>query len=626
VTVRDDAGEPTAHDPAAESDDDVGELLEFVRDSRGFDFTGYKRSSLVRRIRKRMALVAVENYDDYRDLLETDTDEFQALFNTVLINVTSFFRDPDAWAVVQQLVVPELVAGLEPGAEIRVWSAGCSSGEEAYSLAIVFAEVLGVEECVERVKIYATDIDADALRQARAAVYPEKELEALDQRLRETYFVPTTGGFAFRTDLRRRVIFGRHDITRDAPISRLDLLVCRNTLMYFNAEAQTKILDRFSFALKPRGRLYLGKAEMLLSGGDRFESENIRHRIFRKRAGDGPGHRPQVRIDEAGDRDPRGNRYRRQLRDMVLDTSPDAVVVVAADGTVALVNAQARETFALVAQDIGRQFSELEISYRPIELRSHIDLATRERQPQRIDGVALRRGEADRYVDVLVQPLSAPGRPAAGVALIFSDSTVTTRLEQEIKRARDDLETTNEELQSTNEELETTNEELQSSIEELETTNEELQSTNEELETTNEELQSTNEELETMNEELRIRTGELDETRSFLECVLTSIGAAVVVLDPAFRVIRWNKGAEELWGVRADEALDKPFFQLDFGLPTGELRETVRRCLESDQRIPAEHIAAVNRKGRSIVCSVTCSPMDTRSGGVLLMMDDVAET
>ncbi|RAJ90377.1 two-component system CheB/CheR fusion protein [Streptomyces sp. PsTaAH-137] len=169
----------------AETDEELEELLGFLRDARGFDFTGYKRSSLGRRIRKRMADVGIDTYADYRDQLETNADEFGALFNTILINVTSIFRDTDAWTYLQREVVPEILSSLAPEDEIRVWSAGCSSGEEAYSLAIMFAEALGIEETLQRVKIYGTDIDDEALRDARSGLYPARTLEPLAAELRE---------------------------------------------------------------------------------------------------------------------------------------------------------------------------------------------------------------------------------------------------------------------------------------------------------------------------------------------------------------------------------------------------------------------------------------------------------
>lgn len=268
-----------------EDNEALEELLVFIREARGFDFTGYKRSTLARRIHKRMADVGIRSYADYQDLLETNTDEFGVLLNTILINVTSFFRDPEAWTLLQHEVVPELLTTLDPEQEIRVWSAGCSSGEEAYSMAMMFSEALGVEECLRRVKIYATDVDEEALREARSGLYTAKSLEALSPEVRDKYFEQNSAQYSFRPDLRRRVIFGRHDITRDAPISRLDLLVCRNALMYFNVEAQAQIVDRFHFALRPSGFLFLGKAEMLLNDSERFEVVNMRQRVFRRRTG-----------------------------------------------------------------------------------------------------------------------------------------------------------------------------------------------------------------------------------------------------------------------------------------------------------------------------------------------------
>ncbi|WP_372347250.1 CheR family methyltransferase [Streptomyces sp. KL116D] len=607
-----------------ETDEELEGLLEFLRDARGFDFSGYKRSSLGRRIRKRMSDVGIDSYADYRDQLETNAGEFGALFNTILINVTSVFRDADAWTFLQREVVPELLAQVGGDEEIRVWSAGCSSGEEAYSLAIMFAEALGLEEALNRVKIYGTDVDDEALRDARSGLYPAKTLEPLAPELRDKYFEQNGSQFSFRSDLRRRVIFGRHDITRDAPISRLDLLVCRNTLMYFNVEAQTQIIDRFHFALREGGYLFLGKAEMLLNDSDRFDVMSMRQRVFRRRPGEAstPYQPVPVKMRQGFGLEVQSVTRNRQLRDLILDASPGAALAVDVDGIVVLINNHARVQFGLTANDIGRPFQDLEISYRPVELRSLIEQATHERRTLRVNGAERRVGEDVQYFDILIQPLvGSAGLPAA-TNITFTDVTVATQLKAEVKRVREDLETAYEELQSTNEELETTNEELQSSIEELETTNEELQSTNEELETTNEELQSGNEELETMNEEMRIRSEELDEARAFLEGVLTSIAAAVVVLDKGFKVKSWNRGATDLWGLRQDEVIDEPFFGLDFGLPTSELLATVEECVKTRKRGATAVINAVNRLGRHITCTVQCSPFDGHRGGVVLLMEE----
>jgi two-component system, chemotaxis family, CheB/CheR fusion protein len=606
-------------------DKDLEDLLLFIRDARGFDFTGYKRSSLSRRIRKRMHEAGLAEYADYRDRLETNSEEFQHLFNTVLINVTGFFRDAETWMYLQREVMPELLADAGQEREIRVWSAGCASGEEAYSLAIVFAEALGIDECAKRVKIYGTDVDDDALRDARTGIYAGKALESLPAELQSKYFEENGGHYVFRPDLRRRVIFGRHDITRDAPISRLDMLLCRNALMYFNVETQSQVIDRFHFALREGGFLYLGKAEMLLSDGERFEVVSMRQRIFRRRPGAAlPRYQTApIRFDAMTSPEMRDLSRKRQLYDMTIESAPFAVIGVDADGTVVLINAQMRHMFGMSSRDIGRPFRDLEISYRPVELRSLIERAHAEHRVVREGSIQRYTGEGEpQYLDIHIQPLWGRDGLSAGVTLMFIDSTVTTRLQMELKRNSEDLDTAHEELQSTNEELETTNEELQSSIEELETTNEELQSTNEELETTNEELQSGNEELETMNEEMRARTAELDEARTFLEGVLFSVAAGVVVLDADLLVRSWNKGAEELWGLRADEVRNQGFFSLDFGLPTTEVRTIVQECLSSGHRTGPVQVAAISRIGRSITCTVTCSPLKSNGpgeGAVLLM-------
>jgi two-component system, chemotaxis family, CheB/CheR fusion protein len=526
--------------------------------------------------------------------------------------VTGFLRDIEAWTYLRDEIIPELLTQRNADDEIRVWSAGCSSGEEAYSLAITFAEVMGVDDCVKRVKIYGTDADEEALREARAGLYVPRTLEPLASELTGRYFEPSGAQLAFHPELRRRVIFGRHDITRDAPISQLDLLVCRNTLMYFNVEAQSQIVDRFHFALRPGGYLFLGKAEMLLSASDRFEVASIRQRIFKRWPGDAlaPHQLASTGTDAEASEEMREASRKRQLRDLVLDTSASPMLAIGPDGTVSVINSQARAQFGLSLHDVGRPLRDLEISYRPIELRSLIEQTEAERRIVRANNVERRLPDGQTQVfDIIVQVLSGAQGLQVGVAVTFIDTTVTTRLHNELRRVREDLETAYEELQSTNEELETTNEELQSSIEELETTNEELR--------------SGNEELETMNEEMRIRTTEVDEARGFLECVLSSLTAGVVVLDADLRVRSWSRGAENLWGLRAAEVYGQAFFSLDFGLPISQLHDALKYCAETGRKSEPLSLAAVNRTGRTISCSVTCSPLDGPGDGLVLLMEEL---
>ncbi|HEY9871239.1 MAG TPA: CheR family methyltransferase, partial [Candidatus Obscuribacterales bacterium] len=354
-------------------------LLEHIRSARGFDFTGYKRSSLMRRVRKRMAQVGVQGFSDYMDYLEVHPEEFTNLFNTILINVTSFFRDPPAWDYLAEHILPRIIESKAAHEPIRIWSAGCASGEEAYSLAMLLADALGQKEFQERVKIYATDIDEDALAQARQAVYTQSDIEAVPEGLRERYFVQNGTRCSFRPDLRRAVIFGRHDLVQDAPISRIDLLSCRNTLMYFNAETQGRILRRFHFALNDGGFLFLGRAEMLLTHAKLFTPAEMKHRIFTKTIS--IPLRERIGATEFGDQEA-NNQLGRQVRllEAAFDALNCAQVVIDEQGHLALANECARNYFGLVAKDQGRPLQDLEISYRPVELRSLIERAFSERR------------------------------------------------------------------------------------------------------------------------------------------------------------------------------------------------------------------------------------------------------
>ncbi len=605
------------------------QLLEYLRRSRGFDFTGYKRASLMRRVNKRMHLVGATSYSNYTDYLEVHPEEFARLFDTILINVTAFFRDPSAWEAVSSLVIPRIVAGKRPGDPIRVWSAGCASGEEAYTLAMVLAEALGIEAFRERVKIYATDVDEEALARARQATYTAREVQAIPQDLLAKYFEENNGRYTFHKDLRRSVIFGRHDLIQDAPISRIDLLSCRNTLMYLNTETQARILERMHFALHERGFLFLGKAETLLTYNTTFIPVDLKRRIFAKVARGNLRDRLLVMARTGSEEAVNHLVGHVRIRESAFDAAPVAQVVVDFGGTLTLANERSRVLFNIASTDLGRPLQDLQLSYRPAELRSCIDRAYTERREIILKDVAWSVGLSETtYFDVHVTPLLDAGGSILGACVTFIDTTTAKRIADEHERSARELETAYEELQSTNEELETTNEELQSTVEELETTSEELQSTNEELETMNEELQSTNEELETVNEELRRRSDELKRVNTFLESILGSLRGAVVVVDPEFLILVWNSKAEDLWGLRAEEVRSKNLLNLDIGLPVDRLKPALRSCLSGEVPFQDLSLDATNRRGKAIVCRITCTPMTSANAviiGVILMMNEEAD-
>jgi two-component system, chemotaxis family, CheB/CheR fusion protein len=609
------------------SDDDQAfeALLDYLKRSRGFDFSGYKRSSFQRRVQKQMHMREVARFEDYIDYLEVHPEEFVSLFNTVLINVTAFFRDAAAWDYLQEQILPALVQAKPAKEPIRIWSVGCASGEEAYTLAMIFTELLGAEAFRQRVKIYATDVDEEALSQARQASYRQRDLDALPPGLQERYFEPIGDRYTFRADLRRVVIFGRHDLVQDAPISRLDLLVCRNTLMYFNAETQVRILTRLHFALNNSGILFLGKAEMLLTHTDLFTPVSLPHRIFAKVPKINPRDRFLTGTNQTTDDALRSLNASLQLRELAFNATSSAQIVVDRDGNLALANTLARSAFGINADSIGNPLQNLEVSYRPLELRSRLEQVYSDRR-------SLTASDIVRYLpDGTIQHLKAEftllqeSGEQLGVSIVFTDVSRYHALETELQRSNQELETANEELQSSNEELETTNEELQSTNEELETTNEELQSTNEELETMNEELQSTNEELHAINDELSQRTREVNQANALLQSILASIQAGVVVVGNQFNILSWNKQTENLWGLRSEEVEGQSFFNLEIGLPVDQLRETIRRCIAGADPLELT-IDAVNRRGRSFRCRVTCNPLlnvEQERQGVILTMEEV---
>jgi two-component system CheB/CheR fusion protein len=603
-------------------DKHVEALLEHLKGTRSFDFTGYKRTSLVRRIQRRMQEVNAKSFAEYLDYLEVHPEEFRPLFDTILINVTAFYRDPATWDYLSNEIIPRILAEKKPSDLIRIWSAGCASGEEVYTIAICMSEALGEPSLCRRVKIYCTDVDEESLKQARSGSFSEKQVKSLPERYLAKYFSKAGDRYVFNPELRRCIIIGRHDLIQDAPISRLDLLVCRNTLMYFNVETQRRILERFHFALKRKGFLFLGKAEMLLGHSGQFVPLELKHRIFAKSSQYEVHLMPPIQPDIGNEKgDPTS---RQVLLERAFETEPAARLIVDANGIIAMANERARSTLGVNTRDIGRRFSDLEISYKPAELRSFMEEAYSDRRIISLPDVKrILPGGEEQHFSVELNPLRDSDGHLAGISVGFQEITNYIRIKTEHERVVQELETAYEELQSSNEELQTTNEELQSTNEELETTNEELQSTNEEMETMNEELQSTNAELQTLNEELQRQTDESNRANLHLESILGSLRAGVVVLDSKLKVERWNKEAESLWGLRADEACGHHFLGLDIGLPVEKLKRPLHASLKDPAPTLEVLLDATNRLGKQIKCRVTCSPLRDSKGiprGVIMLM------
>lgn len=450
-------------------------LLNYLKRSRGFDFTDYKRPSLIRQLKKRMVQLNIESYEKYLDYLKLNSIEHTYLFDALLINVTTFFRDASAWQSLAQEIIPRLVA-LKPEKEaIRVWSAGCASGEEAYTIAILLAEALGTQDFKTRVRIYATDVDDQALKDGRFANYKSMAVKAVPAEYLNKYFKATEAGYFFENELRQAVIFGKHNLVQDASISRLDLLVCRNTLMYFNAETQARILERFHFALKDTGFLFVGKAEMLLNQTHLFAPVQFESCIFSKL--------PKQRRDKFAQAPEDSHLLLAKeventisenplvelntLREQAFEYLPFAQIIIDIFGSLVSANQQARELFGLVSSDLDCLLQELEIPFLS-ELRSPIEQAYAQGVIQ-LSNLELLAASDNTivYLDITITPLLDRNAKELGVSIVFNDVTQYNLLQQKSEQYTQELKTLNEQLQVSNEELQTINEELQCTNEKL---------------------------------------------------------------------------------------------------------------------------------------------------------------
>jgi two-component system CheB/CheR fusion protein len=533
------------------ADVSLRELLQELAEQRAFDFRGYKRTTLERRFRKRMFQLNIGTYADYAEYIRKNPDETNELLTTILINVTEFFRDPPAWEVLRRELLPALLKALKPGASFRAWSAGCASGEEAYSIAIVLADLLGPRISQFDVKIYATDIDEEELTTARRGEYSGEALRRVRTEWREKYF-HGKGMLRVNREIRRMVIFGRSNLALDAPISHVNLLLCRNVLIYFDSELQKQILARLHYALEPGGILFLGKSESQLTNSNHFRRLNARWRIFQRTKGtQGTEQNEPASVPEPGQlassaHSQELNGLRQQQR-YLLEAMRIGVLLLNSDDVIVQSNSAMTALYGLPANNlVGNRLQDTDLIVRTPELSTRLQTSRLNNESARFQ-CRVKAGSEERLLELSLRAVFNEHGERTGT-LIYCDDVST---QEKLQTTIEELEATSEELQSANEELETTNEELQSTNEELETTNEELQSTNEELETTNEELQSLNEELETTNQELEEHSKDLDQINSVYSQTLEKIRLPLMLVNQDHRIEFWNTMALRLFGFRS---------------------------------------------------------------------------
>ena len=404
------------------SDRELDNLLEYLKHNHGCDLTVYKRSTLKRRLGVRMRQMRISSYSSYLEYIKYHPDELARLLDTVFINFTGFFRDPDAWEYLADEIIPKIINNKKAHEPIRIWSASCASGEEAYTLALILVEALGVEQYLQQVQIYATDADEAALRQARQHRYTKSDVASVPPTLLSKYFEPTLQGYVFNPILRRRVIFARHNLLEDAPISKLDLLVCRNTLMYFNQEAQVKILIRFHFALNNFSFMFLGKAETLVSRSVLFTPISIKHRIFGKRA----------KLESNDIMMLSNKNYQASITKSLsaqdiwqsaFEAHPIAQLILAQDGILIGANASARNLLNVSTKDLGSPWQNLPLAKEFVKLNLQIEQTLQTYRQVSVKNVQWTTPESVYELNIDILPISDSNRRFLGASITFSNVT-----------------------------------------------------------------------------------------------------------------------------------------------------------------------------------------------------------
>ncbi len=455
-----------------EADPEFEALLAYLKHNRGCDLTSYKRAALVRRFAYRMQRLNIQTYPRYLQYLDCHLDECGVLFDEVLINFTSFFRDRDAWDYLALEVIPKLIASKQPHESIRIWSAGCAGGQEIYSLLILLAEALGLEACLERVQGFASDADESALWQARQATYSSKELIGMPPELLKKYFKQTEKGYVFDSELRRNVIFSHHDLTQDPPISKIDLLACRNVLIYFTPDAQTAILSRFHFALSDTGFLFLGKAEMVMLQKQVFVPIDAKHRVYVKAS--------KLELDDYLALSPKFQKQtsnelpiQNYFWEAAFETSSSAHLAIDTNGCLLHANEQARLLFGLTFDDWRRPFREL----KPAKLVSPntVMQALHARQClTMLNTVKWTTQQGTKYFDIHISRVLTTKNHLLGATLTFIETDNHQQLTADLESARLELAEVSKTLETTKSELSLAYRELDSTLKEVEVLHQEM--------------------------------------------------------------------------------------------------------------------------------------------------------
>jgi two-component system CheB/CheR fusion protein len=589
----------------------LAKVIILLRAKTGHDFSMYKKNTLYRRIERRMSIHQIDRIASYVRYLQENPQELEILFKELLIGVTSFFRDEAAWEQLREEVIPVLLTKYPPGGTLRAWSAGCSTGEEAYSLAIAFKEAIEKVKPAENftLHIFATDLDRETIDKARQGVYPLSIAADVSPNRLKRFFIKEDNGYRIGKDIREMVTFATQNVIMDPPFTKLDILICRNLLIYLTPELQKKLLPLFHYSLKPGGVLFLGSAETISTFTHLFAPLNIKTRLFRRRESVLTAEtlafpasfvaallglpkelkmlKPATNLQSLAD----------QL--LLQHFSPPAVLVND-KGDILYISGRIGKYLEPAAGKANWNIFAMAREGLRFDLGSAFQKALRQKGAITAKGLQVGESGGKQIVDITVQTIEEPEALRGMVMIIFTDvatplekkvkvSAKTSpignarvlELDKELRHVREQLQTTREEMQSSQEELKSTNEELQS-------TNEELQSTNEELTTSREEMQSMNEELQTVNAEQLSKMDELTWINSDMKNLLNSTEIVTVFLDNELRVRRFTPGADKLFSLLPGD-VGRPLSDIVSALlypeMTEEAREVLRTLVFSEKQI-----------------------------------------
>lgn len=575
-------------------------IFQRIYDQTGYDFSGYKMKTIQRRIARRMAVHKVVTLDDYVTLLLSSGKEVESLFKDLLISVTSFFRDAGPFGDLAK-ALEKLLEEAPEQQQLRIWVAGCAKGEEAYSIALLLQQARSRLQKEVSFQVFATDIDEQALAQARRGIFTPAQIKEVPDELLSKYFTKKDDHYFIHKLIRDQVVFARQNVIMDPPFSRLDLISCRNLLIYFSAELQKQVFQTFHFALKPKGLLFLGKSESatpelfepLIKQSQLFvrKKTNLSQRLdqvssasnlassrMKKEQGPSPLYQEKKNLAQQIDR-------------LLIEELLPTAAVVDADGQVMHLRGDVSPYLTFPQGRIDTNILSLVREELRVDTRALLQKARQEGQAS-TQALFYNEGQAEK---ALFLSMKAVDLPEGGEVYVLTFSEVdlteafisgTGLLNEEGRISNDSLRREigvfKERLQTSIEDLETTNEELQSTNEELQSANEELQSTNEELQTANEELQSTNEELSTVNEELEVKTYELEQANSHLENMLARMNESIILVDNRLRVQRFTAKAAELFGLVTSD-LNQTLTTLGLNLDIPNLRQTLLNVIEQNQ-------------------------------------------